>query len=490
MTGPRKPDNRDDDLHGQLLTLADQAVAMLPPLPATALALRAAARGRRRVRTRSAIRVGAAVFSAAAVALAVAPPSPLSSAQLWSDVGSALLGHQHSPNSQDPYEHYLKEPARGSLAKDATFAKQVLAAWQASHGASRNASRGIFDDLRDRPHLVWAGSTPAGWAAVVVQPAVLHAHDNLSNDDVGSRTVIGFLLAGSDGTVRVVGDDYAPHDSGTTGHEAVGAWLDIVHRVALVIDPGYPLASSTAWTYTADASATRTWKPLSMDEGASVLALPATVEPHNVHLARHASGAPDEPKYLTWPTEAAENSVLATEQRAVAWEATSPCVWAPPAGASTPTASSATDCGQALPILGTAWFGRRATGAEVSAMSMAVVHGRTSDGRTFAVSTASLDSDPARVLAVVYGGGGADGTETMADAGPLNPVAALPYAVRLPNRHGWVVANVGATLRYRISTHTAWSSAGHDAALLPDAAQVEVEVTVPGRSPHVVHLGG
>ena len=490
MTGLQAPEGRNDDLHGQLLTLADQAVTVLPPIPAAALALRAAALGRRRVRTRAAIRVGAAVFSAATVALAVAPPSPLRSAQLWSDVGSALLGHNRSPNGQDPYAHYLNEPARGNLAKDAAFTDRVLTAWLASHGASRNATRGIFDDLRDQPHLVWAGTTPAGRAAVVVQPAVLHAHNNLSSDDVGPRVVIGFLLAGSDGSVRVVGDDYAPQVSGATGSEAVGAWLDVVHRIALVIDPGYPLASSTAWTYTADASAARTWKPVVMNDGASILSLPATVEPHNVHLSRHVAGAADEPKYLTWPTDAEANGAIGAEQRAVAWAATSPCVWAPPAGTSTSGEASAADCGQALPILGAAWVNRRSAGAEVAAMSVAVVHGRTSDGRTFAVSTATLDSDPARVLAVVYGPGGADGTETMADAGPLNPAAALPYAVRLPNRHGWVVANVGATLRYRTSPQNPWTTAGHDAALLPDSSQVDVEITIPGASPQIVHLGG
>jgi hypothetical protein len=63
-----------------------------------------------------------------------------------------------------------------------------------------------------------------------------------------------------------------------------------------------------------------------------------------------------------------------------------------------------------------------------------------------------------------------------ASRAPVVPISGLPVAVRLPGGRGWVVASPRATLRYR-TVGGNWHVAGHEAALLPDADRLDVEVT-------------
>lgn len=52
----------------------------------------------------------------------------------------------------------------------------------------------MFDDLRGDPHVYWAGNTPAGQAAVVVQQAYLHPHEQLPPGAADTlRTLVGLV---------------------------------------------------------------------------------------------------------------------------------------------------------------------------------------------------------------------------------------------------------------------------------------------------------
>ncbi|MDT7550249.1 MAG: hypothetical protein QOE84_2643, partial [Actinomycetota bacterium] len=93
-------------------------------------------------------------------------------------------------------------------------------------------------------------------------------------------------------------------------------------------------------------------------------------------------------------------------------------------------------------------------------------------------------SDASHLYAVL----GVGASEQVVSPGAVDPKAPLPVAVHLPDRQGWVVAQLGHVLEYRIGAGS-WISAGHGGALLPDAATA-VRVTGPGLSPTVVPLQG
>ena len=107
------------------------------------------------------------------------------------------------------------------------------------------------------------------------------------------------------------------------------------------------------------------------------------------------------------------------------------------------------------------------------------VAGRLADGTTVTVGAVNAGGTD-RLAAVV----GTDYT----DHGILDPGAPLPIAVRLPDGRGWVVAAPGAALRHRPPGQT-WRPGGLQAALLPDAGPVEVEISRAGRPASVVRLG-
>ena len=71
----------------------------------------------------------------------------------------------------------------------------------------------------------------------------------------------------------------------------------------------------------------------------------------------------------------------------------------------------------------------------------------------------------------------------MFDAG-----ATLPVRVRLPDEQGWVVANLSATVRWRVGGGE-WTSAVHSAALVPDEPGAQVEITTPDGETAVETLG-
>ena len=60
--------------------------------------------------------------------------------------------------------------------------------------------------------------------------------------------------------------------------------------------------------------------------------------------------------------------------------------------------------------------------------------------------------------------------------------------MRLPDGQGWLVARYGAGLRYRLPGGE-WRDAGREAALLPDAPRLEVEVTPEGGAARTVSIG-
>jgi hypothetical protein len=465
----------DEEFRTLLVRLADDAVAEHVTPRSASMAGDAARRGRRRVRARTVRQATAAVLAAGVLAGMATLPANARKPWLWhtvvSDLSQGLRGERCA--GYDPYRRYLDAPPRGPLAGDEDFTAEARDAGEAGAHGTDMAWRGVLDDPRGDPHVVWAGPTPGGRAAVVVQRVVVHLHDGVPAENTGEKALLGYLATGADGALRVVAADYAsyPGEGADPNGQLLAAWTDLPRRVLVVLDPGYPLGVSTGWTYAADGSADRGWSPVAFSDGVAVVDLPDDADPTQVRVARQPA------RHVSAVARVGGQPALRFGT-GVHWWPAKPCL----------VVSGDADCGREVGALTEARRRRTAVG-EQNAGVMGVVAGRTPDGRRFAVAGVSLDGSGSRVLGLVYGLRGVDGTERLVDAGPLDPDRLLPYAVRLPDGQGWVVAREGARLRYRSRPGEPWVDAASGAALLPDAGSLDVEVTPPSGAPAVVRLG-
>jgi hypothetical protein len=249
------------------IDLKDRLTASVADIDAPAELLdRARAGGSRRLRRR---RFTALATGALAVALVggIAVTGQAILADTQPEVAAASA-------AGDPYGFLLKLPTRGDLAGDQAYLDQVVAAWQGSHDKSGNKSRGIFDDLRGTPQVAWAGSTPAGRAAIVVQQAYLHHHEDIQLDREGLYTLIGFVGPGADGKPKVVADSYPAPGVGL----ATGFVVGDGRKALIVLDTGQQVGWSKERLYTADGHSGRQYTPLKFTDGASVVSLPDGAE--------------------------------------------------------------------------------------------------------------------------------------------------------------------------------------------------------------------
>jgi hypothetical protein len=385
----------------------------------------------------------------------------------------------------------LTQPTRGDLAGDGQLLADAVRAWRAGIAVSYNASRGIFDDLRGQPHVYWAGRTPAGRAAVVMQRSFLHPHGDLSPADANHfQTLVGLVAVNPrDGQLRLVTDQYRAHGFPPSGYFRFGPH----DRTVLVVDGGIPLYFSSVPHHRPDGKVTRDWQPLPVVDGVALTQVPDDADPADaLVLARLAPPAADDRSFdgLLFLEPASEyldasdrlrrgDSGESPVQAAKAADHRLP--WhgedanamrvggsVPPGGNAAEMFANAIDEAGALDI-GTTQVG----------FGLWQVVAGLPDGRTVVVSEVQEGQRPSRVYAVLIG---TDKNVLRGDVIDLN--AALPVALRLPDAQGWVVAAYSSHLRYRISAQTPWVDVGSNAALLPDQA-AQVEVTGPSGLPAV-----
>jgi len=108
------------------------------------------------------------------------------------------------------------------------------------------------------------------------------------------------------------------------------------------------------------------------------------------------------------------------------------------------------------------------------------ITGTTPDGSTVSATTIqygqfrSPAAFPAHFVAVLTGNGKA----VRVTGGPVADPKHLPWSIRLPDGQGWLVADLNATLRYRIGSG-GWLGTAHSVALFPSQA-TEIQVTANG----------
>ena len=159
----------------------------------------------------------------------------------------------------------LDRPTRGDLAADRGYLTNVDQAWTSYRLLLPGGGQGAR-------HLVWAGRTPAGPAAIGVQVT-----SGLRPD--AANLVATFFAEGETGRPDVVAaGTLLPH-----ARSIGGAFIGTGHTVLLVLDRGWQVE------YTIDGAGGT--HPVRFDGGAAVVALAAGTDPGAVLLSR--PGQPD-----------------------------------------------------------------------------------------------------------------------------------------------------------------------------------------------------
>jgi hypothetical protein len=416
------------------------------------LVQRARQGGAKRLRRRRFTTVAAVTVSMVAVAgVAVAGPDLLP----WrhDQVMPAAV-----PGPADPYGFLMNRPTQGDLASDQSYLDQVVSTWEKSHAKSLNHSRGIFDDLRGKPKVAWAGQTPGGKAAIIVQRSYLHNHADIQLDHEGLYTLIGFVGEGTGGSPTLVADSYPAPGGGL----ATGFVTGSTKKALVVLDTGQKMGWSRAWVYANDGSIRQDYAVLKFKDGVSIVPVPAGSELSAIRIRPllPVVGYPD--RYVLGVRPGGEN---APDPRM--WQ--DAASWPLSAGAETLRTSAADLFNGAL---------EKASGRDkVSAYtSLWIAYGKTTNGSQLAVGEFALDSDPTRVYAVLKNRAG---KTAVVPGGIPDRTASLPVSIRLPNGQGWAVANKGAQLSYRFNGGS-WSQPRANAVLVPDGTNAEVKVSIGG----------
>jgi predicted ribosomally synthesized peptide with SipW-like signal peptide len=376
---------------------------------------------------------------------------------------------------------WLAGSTKGDLADDQGFLNQALAAWEAGKSRSPNASAGVFDDLRDTPHVYWAGNTPAGRAAVVVQQAYLHPHEQLPPEAADTlQTLVGLVaIDPKDGKLKLVGDQFQARPSdplpgvfffGEDDHV-----LLVVDRQQLVWECHIALGTLPGQELTEEQLRSQ-WNQVPMIGGVGITRFDY-----------------DRPEFLvSGPDPLLKSRVNLRYQLA------SDYVGAARVGGTGPLQPPG------IPLLGwdATWTVGRASGFEFNLDEMRTkdlwgpgsagpnfvgnstdmrlrmdtwtISAGLDDGRVAVVTAIKRNDDPWRTAVVLVN---PDLTVTRIEGPVINRHVPLPIAVRLPDGQGWIVAAKDQPLSYR--TNGDWRSAGTNAALLPDdATQVKVGDTV------------
>jgi len=428
---------------------------------------RARSGGRRRLARR---RTGQAVVAAAlCTALAAVLPG-----LAWPSGAGPVVGRS---TASSVYERLGASKPRGDLAGDQGYRTEVIGAWGASHASSPNAVRGIFDDLRGRARVVWAGTTPAGPAALIAQQAFLHRHSDLQLDREGLHTLLGFVGVDDRGRPRIVGDDYpAP-----TAPPAVAWWVDPKRTLLAVVDDGEHLGLARGWRYGHDGVRSMAFTPLVFRHGATTVrasssAVRIAVTPYrSFGDLRSIVGDVDlDPScHCTTPVDAR-----------LSWQAGSETGFVTTGFAIAGTRPLADYANEGPLSRFDQALAQRAHGPVVSSMgSRWYAAGALPDGRTLVLGEEALDQEVSHAYLLIAA---RNGSTSVVHGGAIDPASALPIAITLPRHAGWVVAARGYSLRWR-SGFGPWYDAGVDAALLPTSATA-VEVVASGASARIVPL--
>lgn len=400
-----------------------------------------------------------------------------------------------APTAARTARSLLDQPTRGDLAGSPGYLAQVGTAWLAALPANRpkGSTATNRQDLRGKPHVVWAGNTPSGAAAIVVQEFDVPRLDvpagaTVPTDMFGPHLAIGYLGPGRNGAPTVLDSTQAPF----TQPALFGFFLGAQRSTLVLLDPDAPVNYSLGFRYRQDGTVDRGWRVATPRDGATVLTVPGGTDQRAIVAVLADTPSPSE--FSERPGEFvlanhADASTLPSingghTYSRLEWNQSQ---WALPDRTAAEKAWHLTlapnPTSEQVRALWNKATGGRYTDpyTDGAAFSQWFAVGVTPDGHRFVVGDRQLGHQPSQLYGAWQDAHG--GLSTLY-GGPVTPGAALPVRLRLPGGQGWVVAAKGAQLSWHGTGGTAWTDAGTDAALLPTAA-TQVRVTVNGHSTDV-----
>jgi hypothetical protein len=413
---------------------------------------RARSGGARRLRRRRFIAI-----TATAATVVVAGGVAVSSQTILDHLGDSPVAG--TPAANDPYAYLMNGKTSGDLAGDQAYLTEVLRTWRTSHRKSVNFSRGIFDHMQGNAKVAWAGNTPGGRAAIVVEWSDLRKHKDVQLDHVGVATLIGFIGEDKNGKPTVIGDGYpVPGASLPAGFVVEKAGV----KALVAIDMrARKVGWSAGHTYEADGTVHRKYTALTFKDHVSVVKLPADQRPSALRLSKlpAAAGVSD----LTI-VNGDLNSAPSTTAGKRLWESEVQ-LWPMSNGADRLRAKAADSFDNAVSAVSD-------PDIYASAHSMWTGYGVTPNGSAVYIGEQQIDDDPTHVYAVIQPKAG---KARIVQGGVPNRDDQLPVQIKLPDNQGWAVANNQRKLSYRINDG-AWSPERSDALLVPAGAKAEVKV--------------
>jgi hypothetical protein len=428
--------------------------------------------GRRRQRHR---RVLGATTAVAGLAVVVA--------------GALTAGLLTEPGPNDIADNGLEVAANpllttatgGDLAGDQAYLDKAIAAWRTGVGTSPNKE--ALSGLTGDPHVYWAGTTPAGRVALVAQagPVPDLARVRWADAPPAGWNVQPAALGLVTGDEPTLINDSPPlrPDNG------VAFLFGADDREVIAATGDRPAFMSSGYDIPADGRGSRTWQALTDVDGATIGTIDYTggLGPADVRVART-----DDPATLTYRDQLL---VLPTSTRVAGfdrqnkpeiklgldWPRAEPIVVGGGTGGDNESGLH-TDFGE---VLGSA--GMTDPFARMSVSGTRVL-AHLENGYLVTAVEYAPDSRGSRLYVILTKSGQQD---QISYHGRIDPDATLPMTAQLPGDLGWLVAQQGAALRYRVGIGD-WQPAGQNAAVLP-AAATEVEVTkVPGFGTRTVTL--
>jgi hypothetical protein len=425
--------------------------------------------GGRRRRVRGRIALGAALAGTAAVAVAAAVVVPH---QL------AAPPPGEGPDGPGKVANLL-DFSGGDLIRNEEVRRLAIAGWQDSIGHTPANARGVLNNRVGEPHIYWAGTTPAGPAALVTQLVTLPDDDTLAAPDRGQEVpVVGLLATNPDD----LGDASAKPELELLGVQvqtleqgSVGYFVLPDDRTVLAVEEKGVEVNTDAATYEsasirvgADGVSRREWTRMAPGDGVALTRLPSGTSPRNVRIVAGTAGAdPNEGEQkmgahlpLQFAAEYAGRRASRVPDRGLPWQ---PRDW------------GFLDQDWKLPRPGRVLFqdALRTSGlldpASYEDRNVGWLAAGGIDGERYVlVGTEQELDNPAYLFMVVLR---ADfSVERVTREGQVDPNSELPVAVRLPDGAGWVVAaDPNRELRYR--TGTQWSAPVSGTVAIPDGAE-------------------
>jgi hypothetical protein len=340
----------------------------------------------------------------------------------------------------------LDRPTTGDLARDERYLRQVRKAWERAYGDP--ATRAV---MRGEPHIVWAGSTPAGPAAYVTQRYT----------DPGSALAMAaaFVEPAPGGPAVLWQSNYVPGDPSTTLPRAT--LMGATRNVLVILDTGEPTRFSAALRYLPDGRIRRDFAAVPFTGGAAVLSVPRQGPESSIALLSGSVAAPRPVPIVNVGDVDKTSNGAAQNHRALPDPAK---VW-PAGGGDADAEADSWSAGPLRPYQDLGGYQPQVAGPGW------VIRATTPDGRRLSLRTPSAYDSRQRVLVLL---GSRRGPVRVHYMGELNPTAPLPIAVRLPDGQGVLVAGEDVKLRYRAARGD-WLAVKGDAALLPrSAARIHV----------------